>query len=236
MTWRGILFDLDGTLTPIRSSWRHLHERLGLWTGRAEAHQRLFLEGRIDYAEFCRLDAQEWKGMSAGRLEAAAARIGYRPGIGVLMDAVRGSGLRTGIVSTGLTLLADRVKHELRIDDAQANHLEVVGGVISGRVEVAVTHGRKHEAVARFCGRFGLDPAEVIAVGDSEGDLSMFAATGYAIAFHPADEAVARGADAVVDGPGLEDLAAALPLQGLSRSGRPARPSRRPRGLSAEAR
>jgi phosphoserine phosphatase len=210
VTWRAILFDLDGTLTPVRSSWQFIHERLAMWSGRAERHQELFHQGRISYEEFCRLDACEWKGLPVRRLEEVAREIGYRPGIETLVAEVRKAGLRTGIISTGLTLLADRVREELGFDDAQANHLDVVDGAIGGTVQVRVRHGRKDLAVRRFCRRFHLDPREVIAVGDTAGDISMFEAAGYAIAFHPLGEEVARRAHAVVPGPGLEDLASHL--------------------------
>jgi phosphoserine phosphatase len=226
MTWKAVLFDLDGTLTPVRSSWQYIHERLSLWSGRAERHQELFLRGRISYEEFCRLDACEWKGMPARRLEEVTREIGYRPGIEELVAAVRRSGLRAGIVSTGLTLLADRVREELGFDDAQANHLDVEAGSITGTVQVRVRHGRKDLAVRRFCRRFGLGPGEVIAVGDTAGDISMFEAAGWSIAFHPVGDDVARSARAVVPGPGLEDLAAAIEQVRSSGNRAPKRPRR----------
>ncbi|MGH9868851.1 MAG: HAD family hydrolase [Candidatus Polarisedimenticolia bacterium] len=212
MTFKAILFDLDGTLTPVRSSWQHIHEKLEMWTGRADRYQQLFLEGRIDYEEFCRLDALEWKGLPSSRLEAVVADIGYRPGLEKLLETVRARGYRTGIVSTGLTMLAHRVRGELGFDDAQANELEVVNGEVSGRVRVHVPHGHKDVAVRRFCERFGLNPHEVIAVGDTAGDISMFQAVGYAIAFDPVGEEPGLAAHATVHEPDLGALAAALPL------------------------
>src|SRR5262249_20076616 len=133
----------------------------------------------------------------------------------------------------GLSLLADRARRELGFDDAQANDLEIVEGVVSGEVIVRVTHGRKDRAVRSFCKRFGLSPGEVIAVGDTDGDISMFEAAGYAIAFPPLGEEVVRRADACVRGEALEDLAAALPI---TRAARPARPGTGRRGLSARDR
>ena len=57
--YRALLFDLDGTLTPVRSVWQHLHERLGLWDAHAVRHQEAFLRGRLTYEEFCRRDAAQ---------------------------------------------------------------------------------------------------------------------------------------------------------------------------------
>jgi len=121
------------------------------------------------------------------------------------MASLRRRGVRTGIVSTGLTFLSDRVWRELAMDHAVANEIVEKAGVITGEVVIHVPHGGKDRALARFCGAFGLTPGSVAAVGDSPGDLSMFRAAGLAVAFNATDAAVERGADAVVPG---EDLGA----------------------------
>jgi len=41
-----IIFDIDGTITRHISSWRYIHERLGLWADRAFRYQEDFLAGR----------------------------------------------------------------------------------------------------------------------------------------------------------------------------------------------
>ncbi|HZE87937.1 MAG TPA: HAD family phosphatase [Verrucomicrobiae bacterium] len=202
---RAVLFDLDGTLTPPRSSWQYLHERLGLWAGEAERIQERFRAGEISYEDFCRLDAEAWRGLPAARLRALCDEIPYHPGAAGLMASLRRRGVRTGIVSTGLTFLSDRVWRELAMDHAVANEIVEKAGVITGEVVIHVPHGGKDRALARFCGAFGLTPGSVAAVGDSPGDLSMFRAAGLAVAFNATDAAVERGADAVVPG---EDLGA----------------------------
>jgi phosphoserine phosphatase len=72
-----IVFDVDGTLTEHPSSWQFLHEHLNVWDGNADRHQKRFLAGKISYAEFCRLDAEHWKGMRAARIQKILGRIPY---------------------------------------------------------------------------------------------------------------------------------------------------------------
>jgi phosphoserine phosphatase len=55
------IFDLDGTLTTTPNPWRHIHEALGVWD-RASAHFSEWLDGKIDYDEFCRKDTGLWQG------------------------------------------------------------------------------------------------------------------------------------------------------------------------------
>ena len=78
--YRAVLFDLDGTLTPVTSVWQHIHEALGLWDSEARRHQHEFELGAISYEEFCVRDAAHWKGMPESKLRAISDRIPYRPG------------------------------------------------------------------------------------------------------------------------------------------------------------
>lgn len=210
--FRAVLFDLDGTLTPVRSVWQHLHERLGLWDRHAVRHQEAFLAGDLTYEEFCRRDAAHWKGLPVGRLRALADRIPYRRGTRAAIAAARAQGAVVGVISTGLTLLADRAHRELELDWSVANHLAVRGGRFSGRVSIRVRHGAKDAAVDRFCRRFRLDPSEVISVGDSDGDISMFTRTGLSVAFHPATRRTAAAASWVDRGASVLDLVRRLPI------------------------
>ncbi|MBI3449707.1 MAG: HAD family phosphatase [Acidobacteria bacterium] len=122
------------------------------------------------------------------------------------MRELRRRGLRTGIVSTGITFLADRVARELAVDHAVANEIVEAEGVITGEVVIHVPHGAKDLALARFCSEFGIGAGAVAAVGDSHGDLSMFRAAGRSIAFNATDAAVEAGADEALPGADLSAL------------------------------
>jgi phosphoserine phosphatase len=111
-----------------------------------------------------------------------------------------------GIVSTGLSLLAERVRRELRLDHAVANEIVLRDGAVTGEVIIRVPHGGKGAALAEFCGAFGLVPGEVAAVGDTEGDLAMFRAAGWSVAFNATDPAVLRSASEVAPGGDLRAL------------------------------
>ncbi|HEU4401146.1 MAG TPA: HAD family phosphatase [Candidatus Polarisedimenticolia bacterium] len=211
-TYRAVLFDLDGTLTPVRSVWQHIHESLGLWEREAKEHQAAFERGEIDYEEFCARDAAHWKGMPESDLRSITDRIPYRPGARECVAAIKRAGLLVGVVSTGLTLLIERVNHDLDLAYAIANRLVARHGRLTGEVKVNVEHARKGEAVDLFCGQFGVDYREVIAVGDSEGDISMFEHSGFSIAFNPGNAATARAASVAHEGESLLDLLGLLPL------------------------
>lgn len=48
---RLVVFDVDGTLLKIRSSWQHLHEALGTWD-RGKQYAEQFFQGLIGYEEW----------------------------------------------------------------------------------------------------------------------------------------------------------------------------------------
>ncbi len=210
--YRAVLFDLDGTLTPVPSVWRHLHERLGLWETEARRHQEAFESGAITYEEFCARDAAHWKGRPEAELRGISDGIPYRPGARECVRALKGMGLLVGVVSTGLTLLAERVHRELDLAYTIANRLVCRKGRLTGEVKVNVEHARKGEAVDLFCGQFGVDYRDVVTVGDSDGDISMFEHSGFSVAFNPRTERTARAATMVHRGDSLLDLPALLPL------------------------
>ncbi len=207
-----VLFDLDGTLTTVASLWRHLHESLEQWHGNADDYQERFLQGAIDYNTFCLLDARHWKGKRVGELKKIADAVELRPGVREIREFLRKRGLKVGVISTGLTLLAERVHRDLDLDFTIANRLVTRGGCFTGEVKVNVEHGRKEEAVELFCHQFGIPPDRVIAVGDSEGDVSMFRAVGFSVALNPLDEEVVRAANAVCRCTDVMDLVLHLPL------------------------
>jgi phosphoserine phosphatase len=211
-SYRALLFDLDGTLTPVTSVWQHIHERLGLWEREALRHQQAFERGDISYEEFCARDAAHWKGMAESDLKAITDAIPYRPGVHECMRVLKEQGMVVGVISTGLTLLIERVMHELDLDYAIANRLVAKAGVLTGEVKVNVEHGHKGEAVDLFCGQFGVDYREVITVGDSDGDISMFEHSGFSVAFNAVSEKTERAASVVGRGESLLSIVNLLPI------------------------
>jgi phosphoserine phosphatase len=181
--------DCDGTLTKVKSSWEYLHRRLEIWDNRADEYQKLFRAGAIDYHEFCRRDALLWKGLPLSKVKEFVEEIPYHEGSREAIRAFREMGILTVIVSTGLSLLVDRVKDDLGITRALSNDLLAEDGLLTGDIRINVDYEKKGHFVEEILEEFGLTREEACAVGDGEGDMGMFRAVDLSIGFHP-DESI----------------------------------------------
>ena len=184
MRYKLIIFDIDGTITTHISSWRLIHEKLGLWQDRAFKYQEDFHSGKIDYRKFCELDAAHWKGIPESKITNIFKGVRYSKNAKRCIKKLKDHGFKLAAVSTGLQYMPDRIKKEMSFDYAVSNRLVTRNGKLTGGVSIKLAHGAKHEVLETIFKKFGVRPREVISVGDSEGDIPLARESGYSIAFN----------------------------------------------------
>jgi phosphoserine phosphatase len=207
-----VVFDLDGTLTREKSIWEYIHRVLGTWENHAEEFQRLFLAGRISYREFCERDAAVWKGMRFEDLKQIIDSVPYHEGAFELLAFLKAKGLRLTAISSGLSTLAERIERDFDLEFSVANDLLTNGGVLTGEVRINVTHDGKGEWVREMIKRLGVQAHETVAIGDSQGDLGMFAVSGFSIAFNSSSPELDEAADLVIKTGNMRDIIPRLPF------------------------
>lgn len=199
-----IVLDVDGTLTKVRSSWQYLHERLGIWQGKAEHYQESFKRGEISYREFCVLDGKLWEGIPVDDVMRLTGEIDYREGVDAFFSVLRNRSRRFALVSTGLSFVVNRVKRDFDADFAFSNHLLDDGKYLTGDVEVGVDWDDKVKIVRRLKRELGIAREEVAVFGDSDGDIGMFQAGGFCVAVEPTSDLLREKAHLVLDEGSLE--------------------------------
>ena len=207
-----VIFDLDGTLTKERSIWEYIHKQLGKWYGFAEEYQKKFLAGKISYEEFCEQDAQVWKGMKAKELTEIVKTVPFYPGADELIHHFKNKGLKLAMVSSGLSVLSEWVHQRYGFDYSVSNDLLQEDGILTGKVKIQVYYDKKAEWVRRIQKKFGEKSEEVIAIGDSVGDIDMFQMVGFSIAFNSSCSDLDRIANVCVQSQNLADIIPRLPV------------------------
>lgn len=195
MKYKLIVFDIDGTITRHISSWRYIHEKLRLWSGRAFRYQEDFFAGKISYRKFCSLDAAHWKGMRITKMRSIFRQLRYSKNASRTIAMLKKAGFKLAAVSTGLQFMTDRVRSELKFDYAVSNRLLSRNGLLTGGVKINLEHGAKHTVLANIYKKFDVAPHEVISVGDTEGDIPLAKNSGYSIAFNCSSAELMRIAD-----------------------------------------
>jgi len=201
-----VVFDLDGVLVDVDSSWQAVHRAFKVDN---EENYRKYLEGKIDYKEFTRLDVNLWGKVSAVQIKRVLDRLPLMEGASETVFALKDAGYRTAIISSGISLLVDRVRRQLDICRSFSNRLVIdSGGCLSGECEEAVALLGKVRFLKELAYLEGITPKECAAVGDSVYDIPLFKVAGFGIAFNAREYKVRDAADVVVEG---KDLMAILP-------------------------
>ena len=205
---RLVALDMDGTLVDIVSSYHSVHLYFG---ENNDDGLRRFMANEIDDEEFVRTDIKIWQkhrpDLRIDEIEEIFEGIPLMPGAERLVRGLRDRGVRTAIISGGVDVLARRVARDLGIDVVLANGFRVHSdGRLTGEGIIRVPVQRKEAVLATLQARLGIDPSETAAVGNSEIDVGLFRRSQVGIAFKPEDEAVRRGATAIVEGPDLEEV------------------------------
>ncbi|KUF09493.1 phosphoserine phosphatase SerB [Pseudoponticoccus marisrubri] len=146
--------------------------------------------------------------------EVIATRITLMPGGPALLATMRAQGAHCALVSGGFTAFTARIAARLGFDEHRANTLQAEDGKLTGTVARPILgRAAKVQALEEITTRLGLEPGDVLAVGDGANDLGMLGRAGLGVALHAKPSVQAQCAVRVNHG----DLTALLFLQGYAR-------------------
>ncbi|MEB3778727.1 MAG: HAD-IB family phosphatase [Desulfurococcales archaeon] len=193
-----IVFDMDGVLVKVRSSWEYVHRSLGVLE-EANKVKQLYEEGKIDYIKWMELDTKLWINASNGRLHISKLselldKVELMPGAVETSRTLHRMGKRIAIISGGIDLLAKRVARMIGADAWMANGLtfDKRGYLKPGGIPLVGT--RKDRALKKLAGELGIKLDKIMYVGDSSWDAPAMKLVGYPVLFGDGDGDVVRSA------------------------------------------
>ena len=106
-------------------------------------------------------------------------------GLELLMAGLKSAGCKSAILSGGFGFFGRFVQQRFGFDYLYANELEIVDGLLTGRLATAIVDGkRKAAGLLEIAERDGIPLEQVVAVGDGANDLPMLALAGTGVAYH----------------------------------------------------
>lgn len=209
---RLIVMDVDSTVIQ-----DEVIDLLAQMAGKGDEVARITeqaMRGELDFADSLRLRVAALAGLPQSALAEVAAAVTLTPGARTLCRTLKRLGFHVCLVSGGFEEVVIPVTAELDVDRIRANRLEVVDGLLTGRVVGdIVDRAGKRRALEEFAAEFGVPLSRTIAVGDGANDLDMLEAAGLGVAFN-AKPSVRAAADMSLSVPYLDSV---LFLLGVTR-------------------
>ncbi|ORX14368.1 phosphoserine phosphatase [Mycobacterium szulgai] len=211
-TKRLIVFDVDSTLVQ-GEVIEMLAARAGA-EGKVAAITEAAMRGELDFAESLEQRVATLAGLPASVIDDVAEQLELMPGARTTLRTLQRLGFRCGVVSGGFRRIIEPLAEELKLDFVAANQLEIVDGILTGRVVgTIVDRPGKATALRAFAEQYGVPMEQTVAVGDGANDIDMLIAAGLGIAFN-AKPALREVADASLSHPYLDTV---LFLLGMTR-------------------
>src|SRR3954469_18388058 len=174
--WKRLLVaDMDSTVIGQEcidelADYVGLKEKVALITERA-------MQGEIDFPAALRERVGLLAGLDERELKRCLnERVHVTSGAETLVQTMRAGGASCLLVSGGFLSFAEPVARTVGFDRVRANRLVFAGGKLSGEVGDPIVDAiAKREALMEARDQLGLQPGDVLAVGDGANDMLMVA-------------------------------------------------------------
>ncbi len=211
MGYKLVIFDVDGTLTREDNSWKLIHEALDVYD-KALMHRKMFIEKEISYQKWADLDVGLWKNVHVSQIEQILDDVPLNEGISETVTTLKNKKYKSLLLSSGISLLADKLKHKFGFDYSIAN--EVVtndSGFLTGEVICNVAFNNKDEAVKGLLRDLNINFQECVAIGDNENDINLLKRVGLSIALNPKSNKVKEAAKVSLQSIDLRNILKYIP-------------------------
>ena len=185
---QAVVFDCDGVLVDIGSSWQQIHEHFD--TNNLETLEK-FLNKEITDDEFMAMDIKMWldiqEKIHMDEIMRCFSGVKLMKGARDVVEELKKRGIYVAIVSSGVARFIGSIAHMLRVDDWAANDFSWdEEGFLSGPAPSMVDSHDKGLMVKKLSEINKFIPEKIWSIGDSSTDLSMQIPNSNFIGFNPA--------------------------------------------------
>ncbi|MFM1865498.1 MAG: phosphoserine phosphatase [Pseudomonadota bacterium] len=183
-SYKMLVCDMDSTLIQ-NECIDEIADLINLKNEIAEITEQTMM-GHLSFDESIKKRVSLLKGINVSAFEKIInEKIKLQPYVIEWIDYVKKFNLKTIIVSGGFTYFVEFVKNTLRMDHAYANELQIVDGVLTGKLNGDIINAEKKANIIKaLTHQFGFKSDEVISIGDGANDLLMFKESGLSISMH----------------------------------------------------
>lgn len=198
---KSVFFDMDGTLINYKtarfnSSWEAIGKAVGVSRKWNQMNNYYFLKRHL-YKEWFKKEVSMLKGISVDMVKNQIFPIPYSEGIREISPYIT-SKYNTGIITSGVDIVANKVREELKFDFCMSNKLDIVNDKFSGKIKTILSLWKKDKYFLNVCTRKKLKPKEVCFIGDHLNDIPVFKLAGLSVAFNPKVIEVKNNVDYVI--------------------------------------
>lgn len=182
--YKMLVCDMDSTLIQ-NECIDEIADLINLKKEIAEITEQTMM-GHLSFDESIKKRVSLLKGINVSAFEKIInEKIKLQPYAMEWIDYVKKFNLKTIIVSGGFTYFVEFVRNALKMDHAYANELQIVDGVLTGKLNGDIINAEKKANIIKALShQFGFKSDEVISIGDGANDLLMFKESGLSISMH----------------------------------------------------
>jgi len=183
-SYKMLVCDMDSTLIQ-NECIDEIADLINLKKEIAEITEQTMM-GHLSFDESIKKRVSLLKGINVGAFEKIInEKIKLQPYVVEWIDYVKKFNLKTIIVSGGFTYFVDFVRNTLQMDHAYANELQMIDGVLTGKLYGDIINAEKKANIIKsLIDQYGFKSDEVISIGDGANDLLMFKESGLSISMH----------------------------------------------------
>lgn len=207
-----VAFDMDGVLTTHPSSWKYIHGRFGV--DNTELY-RSYSEGEISYADFLSGDVKLWMAKQAKipkqQIVGYMDEIPFTENLLEGLERIKSGGIKTAIVSGGVSWLADRIARSFNFDFIYSNEICTDSqNFLVAQGKIGVIPNQKDLTIKEIQDRTSIPIEKTVSIGDSDFDSSMFKRSGLRVSFNSTSPELIEKSDVTITSRDFLDVARAV--------------------------